>query len=556
MQSMKPSTDANGGERGTRHRRMIAPPARRISFVAAPTSQSELLASHNGVPGASLRSAYYRRTAMGDGRHVRRATAAVALALLLAVSACTPWLAGPGSIDHGLHAPGGGVDFGPPGPLGPLGHSGRWFTDATGRVVMLRGMNFVEKWAPFTPEADGFDDDDAALLAENGFNTLRLGVPFEFVMPSPGQIDRDYLASIAKTVRILGRHHIYVLLDFHQDGWGPATHGNGMPAWATLTDGLPNPPAEFPLSYIQNPALQRAFDNFWANRPGPDGVPLQQHYATAMRAVARRFRSSRNLIGYEAMNEPWPGTNWSSCLTGCPDLEASLLAPFDARMTAAVRAVDRRHPVFVEPFVLFNFGGANTSLPGRGTGNVLSTHVYADTADANASVMDRSVAAAERDAAALLVTEWGSTNDPPTIIQTEDQFDARLVPWLYWSYNGHVATDSKLPLVPPNRNDSVLDALTRAYPTVVNGTPTRLSFDAPTATLAFDYSTRGPDGRRARPGLETVVTVPKRTYPNGYAVTATGADVTSRRCASSLTLRNHSSATSVSVRVTPSNNCH
>jgi endoglycosylceramidase len=189
-------------------------------------------------------------------------------------------------------------------PYLPLGNDGRWFTDATGRVVMLRGVNFVEKWAPYTPAAAGFDDDDAALLADNGFNTVRLGVPFEFVMPSPGQVDRTYLDSIAGTVRTLGRHGVYVLLDFHQDGYGPATHGNGMPPWATLTDGLPNPEAPFPLYYLQNPALQRAFDNFWANRSGPDGVPLQQHYATAMRAVAARFVASPNVIGYEPMNAP------------------------------------------------------------------------------------------------------------------------------------------------------------------------------------------------------------------------------------------------------------
>ena len=65
--------------------------------------------------------------------------------------------------------------------------------------------------------------------------------------------------------------------------WSP--DGNGMPAWATLTDGLPNPDAPFPTYYIQNPALQRAFDNFWANKAGPDGVPLQTHYAEAMRVA-------------------------------------------------------------------------------------------------------------------------------------------------------------------------------------------------------------------------------------------------------------------------------
>ena len=209
--------------------------------------------------------------------------------------------------------------------------------------------------------------------------------------------------------------------------------------------------------------------------------------------------------------------------------------------------------MFVEPFVLFNFGGADTSLPGTGSTNVLSTHVYALNPAGNASVMDRSVAAAERDAAALLVTEWGATNDPATLTQTEDQFDARLVPWLYWSYNGLVVADSKQPLVAPNLNVTVLNALTRPYPTLVNGTPTGLSIDAATATLDFEFSTRRADGRRAPRGLETVVNVPVRSYPNGYAVTVVGADVTSRRCAPTLTLRNQPRATTVSVRVTPSN---
>ncbi len=472
----------------------------------------------------------------------------VALVVALVVAGGTPLLGYGLSARQAVPSHGSGTDR----PVSALGHVGRWFTDATGRVVMLRGMNFVEKFAPFTPAADGFNDDDAALLAANGFNALRLGVPFEFVMPTPGHVDRSYLASIAETVRILGRHHIYVLLDFHQDGWGPVTHGNGMPAWATYTDGLPNPPEPFPIYYVTNPALQRAFDNFWANRRGPRGIRLQDYYARGMAAVAERFASSPNVIGYEAMNEPWPGANWSSCLSGCPDVEAQSLAPFYARMTAAVRAVDPHHPVFVEPFVLFNFGGADTSLPGAGSRNVLSTHVYAPTAQANASVMDRSVAAAERDAAALLVTEWGATNDPAVLTQTEDQFDARLVQWLYWSYNGHVVTDSKQPLVAPNLNVTVLDALTRPYPTLVNGTPTQLSFDAATATLDFQYSTRRPDGHRTPPGLETVVNIPARSYPTGYAVTVTGAEVTSQACASTLTLQNQPGPTTVSVRVTPS----
>jgi len=483
--------------------------------------------------------------------HLRRYAAGALVALFLAAG-CTAFGPADGLTASTAHSSAAPAAQPPrPRPLATLQHSGRWFTDPSGRVVMLRGMNFVEKFAPFTPEADGFGDDDAALLVANGFNAIRLGVPFGFLMPAPGRIDRDYLASIERTVRILDRHHIYVLFDFHQDGWGPVTNGNGMPAWMTYTDGLPNPPDGFPGYYVTNPALQRAFENFWANRPGPNGIPLQAYYAFGMRAVAQRFASADNVLGYEAMNEPWPGANWSSCASGCADLEAKLLAPFYARVTAAVRTVDRRHPVFVEPFVLFNFGKADTALPGATTKNALSTHVYAGDVAGDAAVMDRSVAAATRDHAPVLMTEWGAVADPPSIIATADQFDARLVPWMYWSYNGLVVSDSNKPLVAPNLDVPVLDALTRPYPAVINGTPTHLAYDAASATLTFTYSTTKPDGHRAFASLGTAVNLPARDYPNGYSVVVVGAEVTSRRCAPVLTLRNHPRASAVYVRVTP-----
>ena len=436
----------------------------------------------------------------------------------------------------------------------PLGSEGRWFTDASGRVVIPRGVNFVQKWAPYTPEAAGFDEDDAALLADNGFNTVRLGVVFGFLMPEPGRIDTDYLDSIERTVEILTGHRLFVLLDFHQDGYGPATHGNGMPEWATLTDGLPNPPAQFPLYYVQNPSIQRAFDNFWANRAGPDGVPLQEHYATGMRSVAERFATNRHVLGYEPMNEPWPGTNWTPCVTGCPDLEAQLLEPFYERMEAAVRSVDAIHPIYEEPFVLFNFGQGDTILPGpsaRSPRDVLSTHVYALTAADDASTMDRSVAAAERDQAAVLVTEWGAVNDPAVIERLADQFDERLLPWLFWAYNENVVHDSTLPLVGDNLNEAVLDALARPYPSAVNGIPTHFSFDETSAVSTFEYSTVRPNGRRAPRALTTTLVLPARAYPSGYSIEIDGADVVSDPCAQVVQLRHRPRASDVSVRVTP-----
>jgi endoglycosylceramidase len=439
----------------------------------------------------------------------------------------------------------------PQGPIAPLSHAGRWFTDVRGRVVMLRGTNFVQKAPPFEPGGVGFDDDDAALLAARGFNTVRLGVVFEALMPEPGRVEHAYVDRIAETARVLARHGVFVLLDFHQDGWGPATHGNGMPEWATLTDGLPNPPVGFPLYYIQNPALQRAFDNFWANRNGPDGIPLQEHYAEGLQAVASRFAAMPNVLGYEAMNEPWPGTDWVACLTGCPALEQQRLTPFYARMAAAVRAVDPRHPLFVEPFPLFNFGSAATSLPGDTPRQVLATHVYAGSEQGDLAVMDNSIAAATGDGVAVLATEWGATNDPALITRTADQFDSRLLPWLFWAYNENIIVDTQRPPTPDNVRTDVLDALTRPYPSVVNGTPTHLHFDAGTGALDFAYDAQRPDGRTAAPGLETVVTVPPPRYADGYTASVLGATITSPPCAPSLTLRNLPHAQTVSVHIEP-----
>lgn len=44
---------------------------------------------------------------------------------------------------------------------------------------------------------------------------------------------------MARRVRWFRAQGIRVVLDMHQDLWGPATTGNGAPTWATYTDGLP-----------------------------------------------------------------------------------------------------------------------------------------------------------------------------------------------------------------------------------------------------------------------------------------------------------------------------
>ncbi len=441
----------------------------------------------------------------------------------------------------------------PVGPRPELGHSGRWFTDRWGRVINLRGVNFVQKFPPISPAAAGFGADDARFLHDEGFNVVRLGVVFGAVMPEPGVIDQGYVDSIAETVRVLAKEQIFTQLDFHQDGFGPLVHGNGFPEWATLTDGLPNPPDPFPTYYFTNPALKRAFDNFWANTPGPDGIPLQAHYASALRAIATAVASEPYVLGYDLMNEPWPGTEWSSCVTGCPDLEAALIVPFAQRMTTAIRSVDRDHFVFTEPFVLFNFGSADTSLSGIGAPlSGLSFHAYAISPDAEAAPMDRAIAAGAR-GDALLATEFGATSDTATLRRLTDAFDRRLLPWIFWAYDENLVRDLNVVPTGDNVRATAADALVRPNPMAVNGTPTSASFDPETGTYDFTYVTTRPDASPADPKYRTSLVLPRRVYPDGYTATVNGASV--RTCSSTLVLRNLPTVASVSVHITRGGPC-
>jgi endoglycosylceramidase len=492
----------------------------------------------------------------------------VAVVVALAGTACVPPGGGPGpghGGGHGGHGSHG--DRAAEGPVAPLASDGRWLTDATGRVVTLHGVNEVEKAAPYYPAAAGFDADDARFLAEHGFTVVRLGVVVEGLMPQPGQIDSAYIENLAASVRALARERIFVLLDFHQDGFAPKYNGNGLPDWMAIDDGLPNPPdAVFPLYYIQNPAMQRAFESFWANRPGPDGVGVQDAYIAGVTAVARRFAGNRYILGYELMNEPWPGAVWEPCLTdpaGCARLEQQLMVPFQQRATAAIRRITRTQQVYVEPFVLFNFGQVGTTLPGAGLasgtgrdrGTVLSFHSYAVDVAGEEGVVANALAAAERDQVPPVATEFGATVDVPTLQRLTGQLDNGLISWMFWHYQEDILPRDTPASLDNVRSLEAFRSLVRPYPAALTGTPTGAHFDPASRTYDLTYATRGPSGQRYRSSQLSVISVPELQYPDGYTVEVTGARVVSRPCAAHVTLRNLRRSDVVTVSILPGGGC-
>ncbi len=463
-------------------------------------------------------------------------------------------------------------------PQAPLGHSGRWLTDRQGRVVILHGLNMVYKRAPYTPSTTGFGADDAAFLRRFGFNTIRLGLIYAGVEPSPGRYDGSYLANLRRTERTLGRQGVFSQIDFHQDLYNERFEGEGWPDWAVQDDGLPaEPKAGFPANYIGMPALSRAFDHFWANDAGPGVVGLQDRYAAAWRRVAAGFRNKPHVMGYDLMNEPWPGTPWPTCAStaGCPGFDQGAFTDFYRRVIAGIRKADGRSLIWYEPNVLFNFG-SDTNLGRLGDPRLgFSFHDYCLAAAAGVPgggpaceasedmVFQNADEHAGKTGSALLLSEFGATDDLTSLSRTVAAADKHMVPWQEWHYcgcddpttSGPGTTQALVldPAKPPRRanvRQAKLRVLVRPYPQAIAGTPSSFSFDPPTRRFTLRYSKARASGRRCfRRGL-TDVFVPKLRYPNGYRVVARGATVVSKPGRQHLILRGNRRSRAVSVTVT------
>ena len=436
--------------------------------------------------------------------------------------------------------------------------TGRWLLDPDGRVLVLHGVNMVTKTGSYAPSSTGFSADDAAFLADQGLTTVRLGLIWKAVEPSPGQYDDAYLANIRGTAELLAAEGIWTLLDFHQDLYNEKYQGEGAPNWAVQDNGLPNAPKlGFPFNYFVNIALNRAFDNFWKNVPGPGGVGLQDRYAAAWRHVAEYFGSTPGVMGFDLFNEPWPGTTYPLCANpfGCPTFDRKLSA-FSQRATDAIRTVDPDTVTYYEPNVLFN-SGARTSVKVVDDNLGFSFHDYCIADLIGESVplgVDRPVCLTldrllwsnverhvNQRAVTPLLTEFGASDNLTSLADMVDRAAKHRIGWQYWAYCGcgdptttgagdkqALVFDPQQPPTGSNVKTDKLRVLAIPHPTAVSGTPTSYVFTRASGRFELVYSTaKAGGGGNFTTGAQSTISVPEIHYPNGYTVAATGATVVS-----------------------------
>lgn len=431
-------------------------------------------------------------------------------------------------------------------PKAPLRNNGRWIVDSDGRVVIVHGVNMINKMPPYySPKAAGFTDGDAQLLAANGLNVVRVGVIYSAVEPEPGVYDEAYLDSIRETVEMLARYGISSLIDFHQDGWGPEFSCEGFPKWATNTSGNAFPGGPFP-GLLADKAVMSAFGNFWSNVPLGEGKPgLQDYFTAAWVHAVQKLKDAPGIIGWELLNEPWPGTLLEQT---AEDMHEALRA-FTINLIQAIRGVDQDHIIWYEPWVLFDWG--IPTLMGTIEDTIdpprlgFAFHNYITTPGLYDLGWNNAIHYSGKTGVALLATEFGadiSTPETPAadLIRAQmNSIDAKMLPAIYWAYWNRtpydivnpvtkqpvpsapmgIVDDLNVPRVTPNLNDASLEALTRPYPMFIAGTPVSWKFDADTKIFDLTFVSDPTLGSNV-----TEIFAPDLHYPNGFNYSLTGAD--------------------------------
>ena len=194
---------------------------------------------------------------------------------------------------------------------------GRSLVDSYGRERIFNGMNVCDK-GRYVPEADKrvygelWKKGTAKQLKQGGIELIRLGFVWDAVEPEMGRYNDAFLDELKVILDECAEAGVYAYLDMHQDlygGYGEVA-GDGAPGWAAITGKYKfrKPVAVWAEGYFWGKAVHTAFDNFW-NNTNLCGKGIQDRYVDMWCHVAMKLGSHEAVIGFDVMNEPFPGSD-------------------------------------------------------------------------------------------------------------------------------------------------------------------------------------------------------------------------------------------------------
>lgn len=150
-----------------------------------------------------------------------------------------------------------------------------------------------------------FDERDAALLGQLGFNVVRIPVHYRLFEDDdrPFEIKESGFRHLDRAIALCGNHGIRTIIDLHS-----------LPGWQNQDWHCDNPTTTTP---------------FWQHRHFQDRV------VNLWREIATRYRHDARIAAYNPMNEP-------------ADPTGTVVGPFSRRLVEQIRDVDSEHIIILE----------------------------------------------------------------------------------------------------------------------------------------------------------------------------------------------------------------
>ena len=426
----------------------------------------------------------------------------------------------------------------------PIRETYPWIIDDQGRAIILHGAN-IDGSAKGSPDRMPVQDRATIerMVDDWGWNHARFLIFWDALEPAPGELDEAYLALVRERLDWFAAMGVHVVLDMHQDVYAARFCCDGAPEWAIRDDGEDFAlQGQWFLNYFQ-PAVKRAFDNFWLYTDG-DHADLQDHYMEAWAGVAERFGDHPAVIGYDLMNEPHPGSMLDTLeLLGeenpsgtHPAFDQTRLQPFYQRLIDRIRLVDNDSWIFFEP----RYGSPGDGLPSymgvltdprpEGDRLVYYPHLYSLRVESSGVYdpeLDSSIPDWERQRAsevaaqnsALAIGEWGLSQGTEDVggFMTDvlAMADRSMAGWAWWDYRfgGWMPVDADGNELPS------MDLLVRTYPLKIAGTPTSFGYDVDTKDFWVAF-----DDREGVSGPTEIYLPAARHYPGGWELDVSDPD--------------------------------
>lgn len=340
------------------------------------------------------------------------------------------------------------------------------FVDQYNRIKIFHGINVVNKNPyDFTYNHNEISIEDLIKIRNFGYNIIRLGVFLDGIMPNNRTINQQYLQYLKNIAQMAGQLGIYVLLDMHQDIMGGIYCGSGFPAWIFANESyfhnFPYPLklrpylkyengslineqcADWPWeAYYFSEASSKSFEDLLSNRPP---LYLRDILIDAWIAVIKVFKDVPNVIGYDLLNEPFPGNIYYNPLLLIPEYGNNRIMDFYNIIFEEIRKYDDTRIFFYEPVTWASNAGFRYYPGGEEYANrtVLNIHFYSPPLTNMKSFFSKMHEEVKLKKIGIILSEFFVTNDDESINTTMDTADEHHLSYMGWEYLVDVGNETK-----------------------------------------------------------------------------------------------------------------